>query len=95
MKLLAIIDVAPDAAVEEIRRELANELKGSWDLFAAGVIREAYLTDAPTRVVFILEAADVTDAEEQLDRLPLAAKGAMRVGLIELRPFTNWSRLFA
>ncbi|MFY9968523.1 MAG: dimeric alpha+beta barrel [Roseiarcus sp.] len=94
MKLLAIIDVAPDAPVEEIRRELGKELKGSWDLFAAGVLREAYLTDTPTRVVFILEAADMTDAEEQLDRLPLVAKGAVRVGLIELRPFTNWSRLF-
>ena len=29
MKLLAIIDVAPDAPVEEIRRELGKELKGS------------------------------------------------------------------
>jgi hypothetical protein len=95
MKVLAIIDLAPDAPVEEVRRELPNELKGSWDLFAKGVLREAYLTEIPTRVVFILEAADMTDAEEQLERLPLVAKGAMRVGLIELRPFANWSKLFA
>jgi hypothetical protein len=95
MKLLAIIDLAPDASADEVRRELPNELKGSWDLFAKGVLREAYQTETPTRVVFILEAADMTDAEEQLEGLPLVAKGAMRVGLIELRPFTNWSRLFA
>jgi hypothetical protein len=95
MKLLAIIDLASDAPIELVRRELPDELKGSWDLFAKGVLREAYLTETPTRVVFILEAADMTDAEEKLERLPLVAKGAMRVGLIELRPFTNWSRLFS
>ena len=54
-----------------MRRELPGELKGSWDLFAKGVLREAYQTDTPTRVVFILEAADMTDAEEQLERLSL------------------------
>jgi hypothetical protein len=95
MKLLAIIDLSPNIPSEQVRSELPNELKGSWELFARGVLREAYQTESPTRVVFILEAADMTDAEEQLDRLPLVANGAMRVGLIELRPFTNWSRLFA
>ena len=95
MKFLAIIDVDPDASIEDIRRDLSRELKGSWDLFAAGVLREAYLTDMQTRAVFILEATDRADAEDRLESLPLIASGAMRVGLIELRPFTNWSRLFA
>jgi len=37
----------------------------------------------------------MTDVEEQLERLPVVAKGTIRVGLIELRPFTNSSRRFA
>jgi hypothetical protein len=95
MKLLAIIDIAPDMPIETVRAGLADELKGSWELFASGVLREAYLTDTPTRAVFVLEAEGVAQAEQRLGALPLVAAGAMRVGLMELRPFTNWARLFA
>ena len=56
MKLLAIIDVAATAQLSSVRAELASELKASWALFAAGVLREAYATPTPTRVVFVLEA---------------------------------------
>jgi hypothetical protein len=66
MKILAIIDVAPDARMESIRNELASEIKESWALFASGMLREAYATAAPSRVVFVLEADDVSSAEEHL-----------------------------
>lgn len=95
MKLLAIIDVAATADVSEIRAQLARELEASWALFAKGILREAYATEAPTRVVFVLEAGDRTQAEAQLRRLPLIASGSFSFALIELRPFVNWSRLFA
>jgi hypothetical protein len=93
MEILAIIDVAQDADMEAIRAELPNELKGSWDLFANGVLREAYLTEKPTRVVFVLEAHDRAAAEAHLRTLPLVASGAMQVRTMELRPFTNWSKM--
>jgi hypothetical protein len=95
MKLLAIIDVTPGTPVETIRRDLVNELKGSWDLFTAGVLREAYLTNLPSRAVFVLEAGDIAEAQMRMQALPLVAAGAMRVELIELRPFANWAKLFA
>ena len=95
MKLLVIIDVAPGTRIEDIRAHLADELKGSWALFASGILREAYATATPTRVVFVLEADDLARAEEQLRRLPLIAAGAFRVEFIELRPFVNWAALFA
>jgi hypothetical protein len=95
MKILAIIDVAPGAPVERVRDELANELKGSWGLFASGVLREAYATAVPTRVIFVLEADDVARAEEHLRKLPLIAAGLLHFELVELRPFVNWSMLFA
>lgn len=94
MKLLAIIDVAATAELSGIRAGLASELQASWALFAAGVLREAYATEAATRVVFILEADDRAQAEAQLGTLPLIAAGSFRCELIELHPFVNWSRLF-
>ncbi len=95
MKILAIIDMVPGARMESVRAELANELNGSWALFASDVLREAYATSTPTRVVFVLEAADAARATEHLRTLPLVAAGLFRVELVELRPFANWSLLFA
>ena len=95
MKILAILDVLPGAPMESIRANLADELKGSWALFASGVLREAYASATPTRVVFVLEAEDAAHAEEHLRKLPLVAAGHLNFEIIELRPFVNWSMLFA
>jgi len=95
MKFLAIIDVTAGAPMEAIRGELPQELRGSWALYASGVLREAYATESPGRVVFVLEASDAADAKRHLDTLPFLAKGAMQAHLFELRPFVNWSMLFA
>ena len=95
MKVLAIIDMAPNASIDVIRGELKKELREAWRLYGSGVLREAYATDVPTRVVFLLEAQDIAHAEEGLRALPLVASGLMHASLVELRPFTNWSALFA
>ena len=95
MKILAIIDVAPGSNLTELRAHLASELKGSWDLFASGILREAYATASPTRVVFVLEADSAAEAHAHLAPLPLVAAGLMHIELVELRPFVNWSVLFA
>jgi hypothetical protein len=94
MNILAIVDVAESASVERIRADLKSELRASWALFTSGVLREAYATERPTRVVFVLEAADVAAAQRALDGLPLVAAGQFRVELTEFRPFANWSLLF-
>ncbi len=95
MKFLAVIDVAPGAPMDQIRSGLADELRAAWALFAKGALREAYATEVPTRVVFVLEADDAAQANADLRALPLVAAGLFRIELTELRPFANWSRLFA
>jgi hypothetical protein len=95
MKVLAIIDVAQDARMESVRAELAYEIRGSWHLFETGVLREAYATAVPTRVVFVLEADDAKGAQAQLSKLPMVSGGLVRVEVVELRPFVNWSLLFS
>ena len=95
MKILATIDVVAGADLAALRQKLADEVKGSWSLFTAGFLREAYATTTPTRVVFVLEAESRSEADEKLRALPLIAAGLVRVELTELRPFVNWSLLFA
>jgi hypothetical protein len=95
MKVLAIIDVSPGANMAELRKALPEEIKGSWGLFATGVLREAYATASPTRVVFVLEADGAAAAEAHLRPLPMVAAGLVKIEYLELRPFVNWSALFA
>jgi hypothetical protein len=95
MKVLAVVKLAESADMSDVRRLLSDELRCSWNLYAENIIREAYMTDDPTRVVFVLEAVDLAAAEAQLQKLPLVAKGSFTVQLIELRSFANWALLFA
>jgi hypothetical protein len=95
VKILAILTLKPSASLETVRVELAHEIRGSWGLFATGVLREAYATENPARVVFVIEADDLAAAEGHLAPLPLIAGGMFLVEFTELRPFVNWAMLFA
>ncbi len=94
MKILAVIQVADGADGAKLRGGLVDELRGSWQLFSSGVLREAHATEDPMRVVFVLEAPTRQDAMRALEQLPFVATGLVRVELTELRPFVNWSLLF-
>ncbi len=95
MKILALIDVAPGAPIEDIRAGLKGELQESWKLFAEGALREAYATQTPSRVVFVLESASLAEAAARLQAFPLIRAGLLTFQTMELRPFVNWSLLFA
>jgi hypothetical protein len=63
MKVLAILTLKPEVKLDAVSAELANEIRGSWALYASGVLREAYATEVPSRVVFVIEAGNARDAE--------------------------------
>ena len=93
MKILAVVSLKQGVALEQVRPELQAELQGSWRLYVNGVLREAYLTESASTVVFVLEAPDLADAAVELQKLPLVAKGLFDFQLHELRPFANWAML--
>jgi hypothetical protein len=95
VKVQAILTLMPQTPLETVRGELADELRGSWALYASGVLREIYATDDPKKVVFVLEAADAQAARQALAPLPMIAAGMFGMEIVELRPFVNWSMLFA
>jgi hypothetical protein len=94
MKVLTVLTLKPDANLEVVRSKLADEIGASWALYASGMLREAYATQLPTRVVFVIEADDVATAESHVAALPLVAAGMFQADFVELRPFVNWSKLF-
>lgn len=95
MKVLAVLTLMPEAKLETVRAELADELKASWALYASGVLREVYATEDPKRVVFVLEADDAAGAKRLLAPMPLVSAAMFKMEFVELRPFVNWSMLFA
>lgn len=95
MKVLAVLTLVPDAPLETVRAELANELRISWALYTSGVLREVYATEDPKRVVFVVETDDTAAARRLLATLPLVAAGLFNIEFLELRPFVNWAMLFA
>jgi hypothetical protein len=95
MKIMAIVTLASSAKLSEVGRLLKDELRGSWKLFSENIIREAYATDDPARIVFVLETVDVAAARTHVQTLPLVRQGDFDMQLIELRPFANWARLFS
>jgi len=95
MKVLATLSLKPEAKLEMVRAELASELKNSWALYASGVLREVYATEDPRCVIFVMEADDAARAMQVLAPMPMVAAGMFRIECVELRPFVNWSMLFA
>lgn len=95
MKVMAIIDLVPGADLAKVRALLSDELRASWRLYASDVLREAYATASPSRVVFVLEAASADDARARLEEMPLVRAKLLSIEIVELRPFANWAMLFS
>jgi hypothetical protein len=95
MKVLVMLTLVPEAKPETVRVALAEELRGSWALYSSGVLREIYTTEDSRRVVFVMEADNAATATRLLAPLPLVAAGMFDMEFVELRPFVNWSMLFA
>jgi hypothetical protein len=94
MKILAIEVEAPDATPEQFGTYLKLEALQVWELYAAGVIREAYFDAARHVAVLMLECADVDAAQAALDSLPLVQAGLIRFELYPLTAYTGFARLF-
>jgi hypothetical protein len=74
---------------------LNDEARAVWNLAQAGVVREIYFRDDRPQAVIILEAGSVEEAQRILARLPLVEAGLIEFGVIGLRPYPGYARLFA
>ncbi|MFI1564455.1 hypothetical protein ACH4ZX_15610 [Streptomyces sp. NPDC020490] len=73
---------------------LADELKVTWSLWRAGVIRELYArTDAPGALA-VMEADGVAQAQSVLATLPLVAEGLLAFEAVEVGTYQPWEALF-
>ena len=79
MKILAIEKEVPGLTVEDFE----------------GVLRELYFRQDRPEAILMLECADVAEAHQILQALPLVKEGLITFDVIPLAPYPGFARLFA
>lgn len=95
MKILALEHEMPGVKGEQFQPYLQAEATRVWELYQAGVLRELYFRGDRPEAVLVLECADVDEAQQVLDTLPLVQEGLIVFEIIPLVPYPGFSRLFA
>lgn len=95
MKILAIEREVPGVTQQEFSPHLKGEAAKVWELYQAGVFRELYFRQDQPSAVLVLECADIEEANEVLNTLPLVKEGLITFDIIPLKPYPGFSRLFA
>ena len=96
MKILAMEKEIPDVTAEKFTSHLKEaEAAKVWELYQAGVFRELYFRQDRSDAVLVLECADVAEADQVLNTLPLVKEGLIAFDIIPLIPYPGLSRLFA
>ncbi|MFC0878250.1 hypothetical protein ACE01N_16765 [Saccharicrinis sp. FJH2] len=92
MKILAIEKELKHVDWEKESQTLIEEAKSAYNMMLSDKLREIYFTENKNAVLF-LECEDKYTARQLLDKLPLVKKGIIDFEIMELRPYTGFSRL--
>jgi len=92
MKILAIEKELKTVDWENETQTLIEEAKSAYEMMLSGNLREIYFTENKNAIL-ILECEDKIVAKQLLDELPLVEKGIIDFEIVELLPYTGFSRL--
>lgn len=92
MKLLAIEKENPGLTLSDYQPYLKDEAKKVLDFYLQGIVREIYFNERHEAVI-ILECDGMNEAAGYLESLPLVKAGLIHFELMELNPYTGFSRL--
>jgi hypothetical protein len=95
MRSLAVLRLTRGTDLSAVADQIEPEVRRLWQLYTAGTVLEANLTDDRAVVVLLLDVPDARAAERVLMSLPMLQHGLMTAEVHTLRPFRNWERLFA
>ena len=96
MKILAMEKEIPRVPAEKFTPRLKKaEAAKVWEFYQAGVFRELYFRQDRSDAILVLECADVAEANQVFNTLPLVKEGLITFDIIPLIPYPGFSRLFA
>lgn len=94
MKILAMEIETMNTKPEQYGPHLKAEARRVWELYQGGTIRELYFRADRSEAVLMLECADVKEARQILESLPLVQAGLITFDVIPLIPYPGFARLF-
>ena len=92
MKILAIEKETLEINWSAENEILINEAYRVYQLFQEGILREIFFNENENAVI-ILECSTKDEAATILSSLPLVQAGMIRFDLMELHPYTGFSRI--
>ncbi len=92
MKILALEKEIQPVDWNNETQSLIEEAKSAYKLMLSGTLREIYFTENKNAVL-ILECDNNMAAKQLLSTLPLVEKGLIEFEIMELHPYTGFSRL--
>lgn len=92
MKLLALEREVINIDWERETQSLIDEAKAVYQMMLSNSLREIYFTEYKNAVL-ILECDNKIAAKKLLNRLPLVERKIIEFDLIELQPYSGFSRL--
>ncbi|HEX3073832.1 MAG TPA: hypothetical protein VHP30_09495 [Ignavibacteriales bacterium] len=93
MKFLALEIEKPGLSKDAFEPYLKDEGRRALELYELGIIRELYFDKEKHAAVLILECDNKKTAETYLASLPLVKAGLITFDIIELAPYTGFSRI--
>lgn len=95
MRVLAFFTAPKNGRAIDYKRYQEAEAKMVWELYAAGLVREAYSCDSHVCAVMILECQSLAEAKQVSRQLPTVKAGVLRCELVKLDPLPKFSEFFA
>ncbi len=92
MKILALEKELKKVDWEKESQTLIDEAKVAYNMLLSDSLREIYFTESKNAVL-VLECENKSTAKQLLSKLPLVRKGIIDFELMELHPYTGFSRL--
>ena len=94
MKILALEHELPSATAEGFQKYAKDEARNVWELYKAGVVREANFRADRSDAVLVLECQTVDEARDVLSTLPFIKNQLITFELIPLKAYPGFERLF-
>ncbi|PRY90319.1 hypothetical protein BY457_1272 [Marinilabilia salmonicolor] len=92
MKILALEKELKTIDWQKQSKTLIEEAKSAYKLVLSDHLREIYFSEKKNAVL-ILECENRNEANQLLNNLPLVKKGITNFEIMELHPYTGFSRL--
>lgn len=92
MKILAIEKELKTVDWKKESNTLVEEARSVYKMLLTGNLREVYFTENKNAIL-ILECEDKIAAKQLLESLPLVQKGIIAFDMMELQPYTGFTRL--